>query len=54
MDIEKALPKYTAQVILRTMCCYVVIMIILVTYWLDASSSVSMYGMFGKSQNRKE
>ena len=54
MDIEKALPKYAAQVALRTMCCCVVIMIILVTYWLDASSSVRMYVMFGRSQNRKE
>ena len=54
MDIEKALPKYTAQVVLRTMCCYVVIMIIFVTYGLDASSPVRIYVMFERSQNRKE
>lgn len=54
MDIEKALPKYAAQVALRTMCCYVVITIIFVTYWLDASSPGRIYVMFERRQNRKE
>lgn len=60
MDIEKALLKYTEQVILRKTYCYVVTVIMLVIYWLDASAiriypwCFRRYGVSGRSQNSRK